>query len=75
MTTDVINQAQSALAKSPIYALRLVHVRRDGERLILSGRVGSFYHKQMAQEVVRLIVRDMHLDNVIDVSYDEDQDP
>ena len=66
MATDVIDQAQSALATSPIYALRVVHVQREGQCLVLSGRVDSYYHKQLAQEVVRLIVHDLHVVNVID---------
>jgi hypothetical protein len=71
MTGDVITQARSALAKSPIYALRELHVQRDGNFLVLSGRVESFYHKQLAQEIIRLIATDLHVVNSIDVNYDE----
>ena len=75
MTVDVITQAQSALAKSPIHALRELHVQQQGESLILSGRVGSFYHKQLAQEVVRLVARDMLVVNTVDVNYKEGRMP
>ena len=50
---DVHARAQQALAESPVYALREVVVERDGETLVLVGEVCSFYHKQMAQELVR----------------------
>ncbi len=69
MTIDVENQAQSALSASPIFALRDLHVRRDGDRLLLHGRVRSFYHKQLAQEVVRAVARDLQVINSIDVDY------
>jgi hypothetical protein len=69
---DVIDQAQSALSNSPIHALRRLRVQRDGACLILSGCVDSFYHKQMAQEVVRIIAQDMRVVNIIDVCYDSD---
>jgi osmotically-inducible protein OsmY len=53
---DVERRAQSALSGSPIYALREVRVERTrGGNLVLSGRVDSFYHKQMAQECVRTV--------------------
>ena len=71
---DVIDRAQSALSNNSIHALRELRVRRDGDCLILSGRVNSYYHKQMAQEVVRIIAQDMHVVNAIDVCYSGDPD-
>ncbi len=50
---DVQAKAQQALAESPVFALREILVERDGDTLILIGEVCSFYHKQMAQEIVR----------------------
>ncbi len=75
MTVDVITQARAVLAASPIQALRELRVEQAGTSLILSGRVGSFYHKQLAQEVVRLIARDMRIVNTIDVNYNEGPAP
>ena len=71
MTADVITQAQSALAESPIHALRVLHVQQRGEALVLSGRVESFYHKQLAQEIIRVIAEDLYVVNAIDVHYNE----
>ena len=75
MKKDVLTQAQSALAKSPIHALRELRVQLVGESLILSGRVGSFYHKQLAQEVVRRIASDLCVVNAVVVNYDERRTP
>lgn len=69
MTMDVEDLAQTALSASPIFALRELHVRRDGDCLLLHGRVRSFYHKQLAQEVVRAVADDLQVVNSIDVDY------
>jgi hypothetical protein len=52
---------------SPIYALRVLHVEREGESLLISGRVSSFYYKQLAQEVVRSVSEGLQVVNSIDV--------
>lgn len=66
-STDVQVQAQSALADSPIYMLRELHVERVNGALLLQGRVDSFYHKQLAQEVVRAVADGMQVVNSINV--------
>ena len=64
-TNELRPRAQSALAASPIYELRDLQVElRDGA-LVLSGSVSSFYHKQLAQEVVRSVCREIELVNSI----------
>jgi hypothetical protein len=69
MTMEVENQAQAALQTSPIFALRDLHVERNGESLLISGRVSSFYYKQLAQEVVRSVSEGLQVVNSIDVEY------
>jgi osmotically-inducible protein OsmY len=66
-TRDVENRAKSALASSPIYILRELHVEIFDDCLLLSGRVDSFYHKQLAQEVVRAVAGGMKVINDVDV--------
>jgi hypothetical protein len=66
-SVDVESRARSALASSPIYVLRELHVERFEDGLLLSGRVDTFYHKQMAQEVVRAVSNGMKVINTIDV--------
>ena len=65
---DVWPRAKSALAASPVYDLRDVQVEQNESGLLLSGRVSSFYHKQLAQEVVRLVAGEVNVVNSIDVS-------
>lgn len=64
---DVQPRAQQALQASPIYALREVRVEQAGTTLLLSGRVSSFYHKQLAQELVLALAEGVEVVNTIDV--------
>lgn len=52
-TTSACHEAQSALQASPFYDLRELEVEETSDRrLVIRGLVGSFYHKQLAQELV-----------------------
>ena len=53
LANEIEAQAQRALADSPIFDLRHLQVEYLDGALALSGRVETFYHKQLAQEVVR----------------------
>lgn len=57
-TADVQPRAQAALKESPILELRVLRVQGREKSLRLCGRVSSFYHKQLAQEVVRAVCRE-----------------
>ncbi len=59
--------ARQALSDSPIYDLRNISVEEMGDELMLSGRVESFYHKQMAQELVRHLINGVRVVNTISV--------
>jgi hypothetical protein len=70
---DVQAKAQQALSLSPVYALRELVVEHDGETLVITGRVTSWYHKQLAQEIVRHALEqlgevDVEVSNAIDVA-------
>lgn len=67
LTTDVGDQARSALQESPIYDLRHLQVERQNETLLISGRVSTFYHKQLAQEVVRAVSGRTRVVNSVEV--------
>jgi hypothetical protein len=64
---DIQTRAQNALHASPFYALRELQVEREGDTLLLRGLVSSFYHKQLAQEVVRHAAEGVEVVNSIDV--------
>ncbi|QDT36397.1 BON domain-containing protein [Stratiformator vulcanicus] len=44
---------QSTLERNPHLARRRLRVDQTDDRLVLSGNVDSFYHKQVAQESIR----------------------
>jgi hypothetical protein len=58
MNQDVQPRAQRALAASAIPELRELRVEQSDDSLLICGVVSSFYHKQLAQEVVRAVCRD-----------------
>jgi osmotically-inducible protein OsmY len=62
---DIECRAKAALSTSPIYVLRELQVKRIDDALILSGRVDTYYHKQLAQEVVRAVSGGLNLVNSI----------
>jgi len=70
-TLDAQARAQAALGESPIHPLRELVVENDGQRLMLTGRVDTFYHKQLAQELVRAIADDCRCEviNSVNVEY------
>lgn len=61
-------RAADALHHSPVFALRHLQVEVEGDCLLISGRVNSFYHKQLAQEAVLAVAGESRLVNSIDVS-------
>jgi hypothetical protein len=65
---EVLPRAQSALANSPIYELRDLNVEQFDGSLLISGTVSSFYHKQLAQEVVREVCREIEVELVNSIS-------
>jgi hypothetical protein len=68
---DVQARAQAALANSPFYELHDLVVEDDDGALMISGTVTSFYHKQLAQEVVRSVCKDIAVTNTIHVVSEE----
>lgn len=62
------SRAQKALSASPVFALRDLRVDQKGEQLLISGLVSSFYHKQLAQEVVRAVAEGVEVVNSITVN-------
>jgi hypothetical protein len=63
-TRDVQPRAQTALANSPIHELRDLRVEQANGALLIRGVVSSFYHKQLAQEVVRAVCREIEIELV-----------
>ena len=72
---DAANLAKAALLRSRIYTLRRLQVATDGDTVILRGRVESFYHKQLAQELVRAAIDGTEVVNAISVVYVRERAP
>ena len=64
---DLCQKAVDALQRSHIFALRDLEVNLVGDDLVVSGRVESYYYKQMAQEVIRAEVPATRLINQVKV--------
>ncbi|MEJ5341079.1 MAG: BON domain-containing protein [Thermogutta sp.] len=77
LSGDLEMRARLALRNSPIYELRDIDVEERDNTIVLRGVVSSFYHKQLAQEAVRSILRghDVELVNLIEVTRDRFVDP
>ncbi|MEN6458434.1 MAG: BON domain-containing protein [Thermoguttaceae bacterium] len=78
MTTvlkDVQPRAQAALASSPFFELRGLRVESSNCAMVISGCVTSYYHKQVAQEVVRSVCKDTEVVNRIQVKGEEEIQP
>lgn len=67
IVADAEAAAQLALTNSPIFALRELVVETDDDHLVISGRVPTFYYKQLAQEAVRAVLDDIQVINDISV--------
>ena len=60
--------AAMALRQSPISALHNLEVSAEGEVIVLTGKVGSYYYKQLAQETVVSVAGDREIVNNIRVA-------
>ena len=67
---EVESRVQTALAASPIFALRELRVERQNSSLRLYGLVASFYHKQLAQEIVRSLAGGLEVINSVAVGWE-----
>ena len=73
LAIDVQPRAQAALTNSPFYELRDLQVEHRNGALLISGCVSSFYHKQLAQEVVRSVCAGIEVINSIRVEVELDE--
>lgn len=64
---DVRSRIRTALGASPLFPLRRLQVESFDNRIVLAGRVDSFYQKQMAQEIARSISSEIELVNSVTV--------
>jgi hypothetical protein len=60
-------RAVAALAGNPVTELRNLQIEKLDDGLLIQGTVTSYYHKQLAQEAVRLICDGVRVVNLIRV--------
>ena len=65
LSTSAADAARLALDASPLSQIRRLQVDSSPQGLVISGRVDSFYMKQVAQEAIREIARNCNLSNEI----------
>jgi hypothetical protein len=58
-TDGFLERARAVLSKSKIRDLKQLTVAQDGKAIVLSGRVSTYYHKQLAQELLRAELGDV----------------
>ncbi len=63
--TQFSHSAVDALRECSLPFLRHLNVIETEEEIILSGRVGTYYYKQLAQEAVMPSLGDRRLKNLI----------
>jgi hypothetical protein len=56
-----------ALRHHPVGPLRRLRVEEYGNEVVLTGTLGSFYHKQLAQEALMPLLAGRRLHNRIEV--------
>jgi BON domain len=67
------SRARAVLQASKIYTLRKLHVEDADGAIILRGRVESFYHKQLAQELIRTAIDGVEVINALHVVYNRER--
>lgn len=65
---EITIAAAAVLANNSVRDLRHLRVDHNNNKLHLSGRVRSFYHKQLAQEAVRAVAAGLTVVNKVDVA-------
>jgi hypothetical protein len=65
----VAARAKEILGSSRIFDLRALDVEQEDECVVLRGSVDSYYHKQLAQELLRTSIEGVEVVNEIHVDY------
>ena len=69
LLTDIASRAKAILGRSRIFDLRALEVEQEEECVVLRGSVDSFYHKQLAQELLKTSIDGVEVINEIHVDY------
>jgi osmotically-inducible protein OsmY len=61
-------RALGALVANPYFSPRRLRLDTQDGRVVLTGSVGTWYHKQMAQEIVRRVDGVREIENCLEVT-------
>ncbi|HEY2414631.1 MAG TPA: BON domain-containing protein [Pirellulaceae bacterium] len=70
---DVVALARTVLGRSKIFDIRALDVDQAADSVVLRGSVDSFYHKQLAQEMIKTSLEGVEVINEIRVNYSRDR--
>ena len=68
-TNLLADRVDSALETSPYFSRRWMRCETEEGKVVLRGKVASYFQKQMAQETVRRIDGVEAVDNLLEVSW------
>jgi hypothetical protein len=69
LVSTLADRARHILGRSRIFDLRALEVEQADDSVVLRGSVDSYYHKQLAQELVRTSIDGVEVINEIHVDY------
>ena len=67
--TTLAERVEGAIAENPYFSSRQLRFETADGRVVLSGIVGTYFQKQMAQEIVRRIEGVREIDNCLEVCW------
>jgi hypothetical protein len=67
--TTLAERVEGAIALNPYFSRRHLRFEAEDGRVVLSGVVGTYFQKQMAQEIVRRIEGVEEIDNCLEVCW------
>ncbi len=65
----ITDQIEFALQNSPYLGFRKIEVCQNADQIILTGRVDSYFEKQIAQETLRCVEGIGQIDNQLEVCW------
>jgi osmotically-inducible protein OsmY len=65
----LIDRVNFAIHTSPYFSGRKVQSATEGGRVVLQGKVGTYFQKQMAQEIARRVEGVELIDNCLEVTW------
>lgn len=65
--TTLAERVEGAIQTNPYFSGRTLRFETEGARVVLHGRVASYFQKQMAQEIVRRVEGVETVENALEV--------